>query len=69
MTARAWLRHPAATIYPPTCPTQQPLFATRTLAAAALMHGLGHHNLTPTPCTHGTTGWHNTSPTETRRTT
>jgi hypothetical protein len=67
MTARTWLRHAAATIRPPTCHTRLDLFTTRDLAHAALMHGLGHHGLTPTPCTHGARGWHNVSPTETRR--
>jgi hypothetical protein len=63
MTAHPWLRHPARrTPPPPSCPHGRP-FATHDLAAAALNHGLGPHNLQPARCDLDGEHWHVTDKT------
>lgn len=61
MTRRAWLRHPATTPPPrPECPTRR--YPSQGAALDALQREPYNSPLTPTPCTHGHTGWHLTQP-------
>ncbi|MER6183066.1 hypothetical protein [Streptomyces sp. NPDC001652] len=59
MTGRAWLRHPAATIRPPRCPTSLERFPTWEAAELAI-HTYDPYTAT-TPCPHPQCGgWHHT---------
>lgn len=58
MTRHAWLPHPARTIPAPAACPAGTRYTSHTLAYAALLHGLGNHQLDTAPCQLGCGGWH-----------
>lgn len=59
MTGRAWLRHPAATIRPPRCPTGAHRFPTQHAARLAIDTYDPYTTATPCPLPE-CGGWHHT---------